>query len=205
MSGRGRAAGRRRPLAHRLTVTIPLLAVGLVAVFCGAVMFTNAVEWAGNRLGLGVGAAGALLAGVSTALPESVIPIVAILRGDPASEDVAIGAIIGAPFMLATIAMAVVGVTAVAYRRRREQGRSLRLHRRTLRRDLSFFLLLLTAAIAVGLGAPTSIRVPVAVGLVVAYLGYVVLTVTEAVRSRPTTSCLRSLPIPRRTIHPRPG
>jgi cation:H+ antiporter len=160
-------------------MTIPLLAGGLVAVFCGAVMFTNAVEWAGNRLGLGVGAAGALLAGVSTALPESVIPIVAILRGDPESDDVAIGAIIGAPFMLATIAMAVVGITAFAYRGRREQGRSLRVHRQTLRRDLSFFLLMLTAAIAVGLGAPTSIRVPAAVGLVLAYVGYVVLTVNR--------------------------
>ena len=160
-------------------MTIPLLGVGLVAVVFGAVMFTNAVEWAGNRLGLGVGAAGALLAGVATALPESVIPIGAILRGDPESDDVAVGAIIGAPFMLATIAMALVGISAFAYSGRREQGRSLRVHRPTLRRDLSFFLVMLGTAVALGLGAPVALRVLVAGGLVVAYVGYVVLTVNR--------------------------
>ena len=118
-------------------MAVLLLLGGLGAVLSGAILFTNAVEWAGARLGLGVGAVGTLLAGVSTALPESVVPAVAILRDDPDSDEVAIGAIIGAPFMLATIAMALVGITAVAYRRRRAQGRSLDVHGRTLRRDLS--------------------------------------------------------------------
>ncbi len=45
-----------------------------------ALLFTNAVEWASIRLGLGVGAVGTVLAAVSTALPESVIPVGAILR-----------------------------------------------------------------------------------------------------------------------------
>ena len=35
-------------------MTIPLLVGGLIAVFSGAVLFANAVEWAGKRLGLGV-------------------------------------------------------------------------------------------------------------------------------------------------------
>jgi cation:H+ antiporter len=94
-------------------VTVALLVIGLAAVLGGAILFTNAVEWAGNRLGLGIGAVGTLLAGVSTALPESIIPVLAILRDDPRSDEVAIGAILGAPFMLATIAMALVGLTAM--------------------------------------------------------------------------------------------
>jgi cation:H+ antiporter len=68
-------------------VTVVLLAV----VLGGALLFTNAVEWAGNRLGLGVGAVGTVLAAVSTALPESVIPVVAILRGEPDADEVAVG------------------------------------------------------------------------------------------------------------------
>jgi cation:H+ antiporter len=163
-------------------VTIPLLVGGLIAVFAGALLFTNAVEWAGTRMGLGVGAVGTLLAGVSTALPESIIPIVAILRGDPESNDVAIGAIIGAPFMLATIAMALVGITALAYSRRRAQGRSLDVHRPTLRRDLSFFLVLLAAAVMLGLGASVGIRVAAAALFIVAYLAYFVVTVRRGGR-----------------------
>jgi cation:H+ antiporter len=163
-------------------MTIPLLAGGLVAVFAGAVLFTNAVEWAGKRMGLGVGAVGTLLAGVSTALPESVIPAVAILRDEPESDDVAIGAIIGAPFMLATIAMALVGVTALAYRGRRSQGRRLDVHRDTLKRDLVVFLVLMASVVTLGLGAPAAIRVPAAVALVVAYVAYVALTVRRGGR-----------------------
>ena len=71
-------------------------------ILAGALLFTNAVEWAGNKLGVGEGATGSILAAVGTAMPETLIPIVAIIGGAEGSEDVAIGAIIGAPFLLAT-------------------------------------------------------------------------------------------------------
>jgi cation:H+ antiporter len=158
-------------------MTAVLLVVGLVAVFAGAVLFTNAVEWAGARLNLGVGAVGTLLAGVSTALPESVIPALAIVRNEPRSDEIATGAILGAPFMLATIAMALVGVTAIAYRGRRAQGRKLTVHRDTLRRDLTFFVVLMAAAVVLGLGAPAALRIPAAVGFVLAYVVYAALTI----------------------------
>jgi cation:H+ antiporter len=81
-----------------------LLAAGFAVILVGAVLFTNAVEWLAHRLELGSGAAGSVLAAVAIALPESTILIVAIIGGAEGSEDVAIGAIVGAPFMLATIA-----------------------------------------------------------------------------------------------------
>jgi cation:H+ antiporter len=157
-------------------VIILLLAVGGAAILAGAYLFTNAVEWAGHRLGLGEGAVGAILAAVSTALPESVIPVVAVLRGGRDSDEVAIGAIIGAPFMLATVALALVGITALAFSRRREQGRMLKVHRPTLRRDLLFFLALLTAALLLGILGPGPLRYAAAPLFVLAYAGYVVLT-----------------------------
>jgi cation:H+ antiporter len=153
-----------------------LLVVGVAAIVGGAVLFTNAVEWAGHRLELGEGAVGTILAAVSTALPESVIPIVAILRGDPESESVAVGAIVGAPFMLTTLALALVGVAAHVFSRRREQGRQLRAHRPTLKRDLAFFLVLLAAALLVGLLPLGDLRLVVAPLFLVAYGVYVTLT-----------------------------
>jgi len=68
----------------------------------------------GHLLGLGEGAVGSVLAAVGTALPETMIPLVAIVFGTGASSDaVGIGAILGAPFMLATLAMFVTGVAVV--------------------------------------------------------------------------------------------
>ncbi len=49
-------------------------------------------------------------------MPETLIPIVAIIGASEGSEGVAVGAIIGAPFLLATLAMALVGFSAYLFR-----------------------------------------------------------------------------------------
>src|SRR5918992_230877 len=54
-----------------------LLALSFAMMIVGAFVFTNAVEWAGVRLDIGHGAVGSVLAAVATALPESLIPVVA--------------------------------------------------------------------------------------------------------------------------------
>ena len=150
-----------------------LLAVSFAVILAGAMLFTNAVEWAGHRLEIGEGATGSLLAAVGTAMPETLIPIVAIIGGAEGSEDVAIGAIVGAPFLLATIAMALVGIAALIYRHRRPQGTNLKADTETLDRDLLFFLVFFAAGVACGIGAPEALEIPLAVGFVIAYSVYV--------------------------------
>ena len=150
-----------------------LLAVSFAVILAGALFFTNAVEWAGHRLEMGEGATGSLLAAVGTAMPETLIPIVAIVGGAEGAEDVAVGAIIGAPFLLATIAMALVGISALIYRGRREQGTDLRADAETLDRDLLFFLVFFALGIVVGLGAPEALQWPLVALFVLAYGVYV--------------------------------
>jgi cation:H+ antiporter len=152
---------------------VVLLAVSFAVILAGALLFTNAVEWAGHRLSMGEGAVGSLLAAVGTAMPETLIPIVAVIGGAEGSEDVAIGAIVGAPFLLATIAMAIVGFSALAYKNRRDQGRRLAAHAETLERDLTFFLVFFALALAVGWGMPLGLRIAAAVLFLIAYAFYV--------------------------------
>ena len=59
-----------------------LLLVSFAVILAGALMFTNADEWMGHRLSMGEGAVGSLLAAVGTAMPETLIPIVAIIGGE---------------------------------------------------------------------------------------------------------------------------
>jgi cation:H+ antiporter len=150
-----------------------LLAASFAVILAGALLFTNAVEWLGHRLAMGEGAVGSLLAAVGTAMPETLIPIVAVIAGGASNEDVAVGAIVGAPFLLATIAMFLVGMTALAYRSRRPQSRGLNADMETLERDLVFFLVFFAAGLALGLGLPASVRIPAAVAFVAAYALYV--------------------------------
>lgn len=150
-----------------------LLASSFAVILAGALLFTNAVEWMGNRLALGEGAVGSLLAAVGTAMPETLIPVVAIIEGGRGSDGVAIGAIVGAPFLLATIAMMLIGLVALGYRERRPQGRRLAAHAPTLERDLTFFAGFFGFALLLGLGTPLGVRVIGAVVVVIGYAAYV--------------------------------
>ncbi len=153
-----------------------LLLVAFALLLGGAVLFTNAVEWAGIRLNLGTGAVGSILAAVATALPESVIPILAILSGT-ASDEIAIGSILGAPFLLGTLAMLLVGLSTHLFSERRDQDTRLEVHGPTTARDLGIVVLFLTAAGVLGVIGSQGIRQVAAAVLVCCYVGYVWLTI----------------------------
>jgi cation:H+ antiporter len=153
-----------------------LLLFAFAVVLSGALLFTNAVEWIGHRLEVGVGAVGSILAAVGTAMPETLIAIVALLSVDERSEDVAVGAIVGAPFLLATLAMGLVGLFAWTYRDKRDQGTQLNVHRPTLERDLIFFLVLFGLAGLLAWGPPAAVRIPLGIVFLLAYVAYIRLT-----------------------------
>jgi cation:H+ antiporter len=163
--------GARPPM----TTGFELLAA-FVLIIGGAIGFTNAVEWLGQRLDLGAGAVGALLAAVGTALPESLIPIVALVSGGGGEEStqIAIGAIVGAPFLLGTLAMLLVVGSAHVFSGRRDQGAEVAGEPESTRRDLRWFLMLMPVAIVIGaIGAPAPVRYAAAALLLVAYGLYV--------------------------------
>jgi cation:H+ antiporter len=152
-----------------------LLIFSFAVILAGALLFTNAIEWVGHKLGVGEGAVGSLLAAVGTALPETLIAIVALV-GATKSEDVAVGAIVGAPFLLATLAMGLVGGTAYLYRKRRKQDITLEAHVPTLDRDLAFFMVFFGLALALGFGAPEGLRFAAGIVFFGAYVAYVAFT-----------------------------
>src|SRR2546425_2024776 len=94
------------------------LGVALVLILVSAELFTNALEWIGENFGLSEGAVGSVLAAVGTALPETLLPLVAILLGGhEAGKEIGVGAILGAPFMLSTLAMFVLGTSVLVFAR----------------------------------------------------------------------------------------
>lgn len=159
------------------------LMLSLAAILGAAVLFTNAVEIMGDRLNMGHGAVGSLLAAVGTALPETMIPIVAILgavivgSGGAAAGEIGIGAILGAPFLLATLALFIVGVSAIFYKDRRGSGSELVVNRQVTIPDMAFFLVCFTLAAGAGLiQLPLVLKIALAAFLLVAYAIYVIQT-----------------------------
>ncbi|HET7270875.1 MAG TPA: hypothetical protein VFI90_07275 [Rubrobacter sp.] len=167
-------------------MTIIELVLSLVAILGAAILFTNAVEIMGDRLNLGAGAVGSVLAAVGTALPETMIPVVAILgalivgSGGAAASEIGIGAILGAPFLLATLALFIVGAASIFYRDRRKTGSEITTDRQTAIPDLVFFLPCFTLAAAAGIvSLPLFLKILLAVILLSAYVFYVVRTVRK--------------------------
>jgi cation:H+ antiporter len=122
-----------------LTVDLVILLIALLVILLGAELFTNGIEWFGHKLGLAEGAVGSVLAAVGTALPETMIPLIAILFGGGHSDEVGIGAILGAPFMLSTLAMFVTGAAVLVYRARRPTGADLNVTGSVLVHDMRYF------------------------------------------------------------------
>ena len=153
-----------------------VLLVSLVLILFAAELFTNGIEWMGRKLGLGEGAVGSVLAAVGTALPETLIPIIAIVFATgEGSHEVGVGAILGAPFMLSTLAMFVTGMGVLAFRARRSTGTTLSVDTGVLAHDLRYFFIGYTLAIGAAFLPPDlSIgRWLVAVVLIGLYAWYV--------------------------------
>jgi cation:H+ antiporter len=100
-----------------------LLIVCAVAIYLSCEWFVNAVEWLGERLNVGKMAVGTILAAFGTALPESVVTLVAVTTGKTAeARDIGVGAAMGGPLALATVAYGVTGVVLLLKRRKDRQA-----------------------------------------------------------------------------------
>lgn len=144
---------------------------GLLVILAASELFTNAVEWAGFRLRLGTGATGSLLAALGTALPETVVPIVALAGRGAHADAVAIGAVIGGPFLLLTLGMAFTGLAAMA----RRSSSVVRVDAAQARRDLGTFLAGFSL-LAIALVLPLAGRIAVGALLLLLYARHVVRT-----------------------------
>lgn len=115
--------------------------------------FVNAVEWLGRKLGISQNAVGTVLAAFGTALPESVVTFVAVFFGhDAASRNIGVGAALGGPLVLATIAYPVVGIMLLITRPGSGR-RPIELDAHRLGRDQGWFLLIFSFKTALGFAA----------------------------------------------------
>ena len=155
-----------------------LLLTALGIILLGATVFTNGLEWFGKKMKLSDGAVGSVFAAIGTALPETLVPIVAIMFGTPESgHKIGVGAIIGAPFMLGTLAFFISGLAVIWNRKKRNDYPIMRVDTVVMRRDMEYFLILYAVAIAASfLGGHPVVKTFIALSLFLTYGGYVLKT-----------------------------
>lgn len=153
-----------------------VLVIALVVILAASDLFTNGIEWVGEGLGLSEGAVGSVLAAVGTALPETLLPLIAIVFGSGAGssgEEIGIGAILGAPFMLTTLAMFVLGVAVAIFSRNGRRSTDLDGDDSVITQDLGYFLVMYSLAFAAGFIHIRALHIALAIFLMVGYGFYV--------------------------------
>ena len=150
----------------------------LLVILVAAEVFTNALEHLGERLKISEGVTGSLFAAVGTALPETMVPLLALMAGTTnvhTNEEIGVGAILGAPLMLSTLS---ISLLAFAVLSKRGAKGDFRPERTGFVRDLNFFI----AAFAfstLALYIPhsqTLVRAAIGFVLVLIYFIYIMLT-----------------------------
>lgn len=136
-------------------ITFTLFLVSAGAIYLACEYFVNGVEWCGQRLGFGATAVGSVLAAFGTALPESAVTFMAVVFGNsPAQKDLGVGAAMGGPLVLATLAYAVVGFALILNRRRLDRDTNhIRVDHSRLSRDQAAFLAVFVVKVTLGLVA----------------------------------------------------
>jgi cation:H+ antiporter len=156
----------------------------LVVILVAAEVFVNALEHLGEKLGISEGVTGSIFAAVGTALPETIVPLLAIFGGtqnQQLNEEIGVGAILGAPLMLSTLSVFLMALSV--WRRRGSQGH-LMPERTGLSRDLNFFLAAFSLS-CVALFVPhdtAGVRAGIAFVMVLIYFFYIMLTLKASAK-----------------------
>lgn len=167
-----------------LTHTLMLISMLFLIVGC-CVVFTNAIEHLGRVCKLNEGAVGSILAAVGTALPETIVPLVAIFgayfthTNIDTGKDIGIGAILGSPFLLCTLAMFVTGVAVIIFSKIKKREPKMNADYKVMHRDLKFFFFSYTLAILAGFIHFLAIKYIIAIFLLSYYLLYVFRTINR--------------------------
>lgn len=156
----------------------------LLVILAASELFTNALEHLGSQLKISEGVTGSLFAAICTALPETMVPLLALFAGTTnvhVNEEIGVGSILGAPLMLSTLSTCLM---ACAVLRQRGVSGHVSPERSGFRRDLTFFLSAFALA-AVAMYVPQEaryIRGAMSFTLVLTYFVYTMLTLRASER-----------------------
>jgi cation:H+ antiporter len=138
-----------------MPTTLLLFLLSTAAIYWACEYFVNGIEWCGKRLQLGSMAVGAVLAAFGTALPESSVTFIAVVFGRNASQkDLGVGAALGGPLVLATLAYAALGgALLLSWRGLQRQDRRVAADIRGIGHDQAVFLPIFAANLLLGMVA----------------------------------------------------
>lgn len=135
-----------------MIITILVMIAAALLIYFSCELFVNGIEWVGKAFNISQSAVGSILAAFGTALPESIVTFIAVVFGVNSSQkDIGVGAALGGPLVLSTIAYAVVGISIVIFSAKRKSGSYIDVDGEKLARDQVWFMGIFVFKIGLGL------------------------------------------------------
>jgi cation:H+ antiporter len=137
-----------------MTITILIMLIAALIIYFSSELFVNGVEWFGKAFNIAQNAVGTILAAFGTALPESVVTFIAVVFGTSSSQkDIGVGAALGGPLVLSTLAYAIVGISIILFSGKRKSGNCINVNSTRLARDQVWFMGIFAFKVLLGLVA----------------------------------------------------
>ena len=135
-----------------MIITFLVMIASAIIIYIACELFVNGIEWVGKAFNISQSAVGSVLAAFGTALPESIVTFIAVVFGVNSSQkDIGVGAALGGPLVLSTIAYAVVGISIVIFSAKRKSGSCIDVNGEKLARDQVWFMCIFVFKIGLGL------------------------------------------------------
>ena len=166
-----------------------LIYLFLIVLTCN--LFTNSIEHLGKKFNLDESATGSILAAAGTALPETILPLIAIFQVKGNNSDgieIGTGAILGSSFLLSAFALFISALAFIFFQKQKLKN-PLNINFENFSRDYKFFIVAYFIAITSTFINEKNLKIIIGAFLICYWIFYVIKTISKSNENEVEENC----------------
>ena len=166
-----------------------LIYLFLIVLTCN--LFTNSIEHLGKKFNLDESATGSILAAAGTALPETILPLIAIFQVKGNNSDgieIGTGAILGSSFLLSAFALFISALAFIFFQKQKLKN-PLNINFENFSRDYKFFIVAYFIAITSTFINEKNLKIIIGAFLICYWIFYAIKTITKSNENEVEENC----------------
>ena len=166
-----------------------LIYLFLIVLTCN--LFTNSIEHLGKKFNLDESATGSILAAAGTALPETILPLIAIFQVKGNNSDgieIGTGAILGSSFLLSAFALFISALAFIFFQKQKLKS-PLNINFENFSRDYKFFIFAYFLAITSTFINEKNIKIIIGAFLICYWIFYAIKTISKSNENEIEENC----------------
>lgn len=166
-----------------------LIYLFLIVLTCN--LFTNSIEHLGKKFNLDESATGSILAAAGTALPETILPLIAIfqVKGNNSNGiEIGTGAILGSSFLLSAFALFISALAFIFFQKQKLKN-PLNINFENFSRDYKFFIVAYFIAITSTFINEKNLKIIIGAFLICYWIFYAIKTISKSNENEVEENC----------------